>query len=118
MKLYGLKTCDTCRKALKWLNGQGVDVRFIDVRGDGFASDDIVRIVAGLGWQAAVNRKSTTWRGLSDAEREIGDASAAVALIARHRTLLKRPVIETGGRFIAGFAAGQQAQLQRLIDEG
>lgn len=89
MKFYGLKSCDTCRRAQKEILASGQPLEVIDVRADGLTSTDISTIIAQFG-DAAINRASTTWRGLSDAEKT-GDPSA---LLAAHPTLMKRPVIE------------------------
>jgi arsenate reductase len=115
MKLYGLKTCDSCRKALKWLKAAGREIEFVDVRGDDFERADIERIVAAAGWQVALNRKSATWRSLDEAERMVSSDQDAAALIAAHPALLKRPVIVVGERTIVGFGAGEQALLTDLI---
>ncbi len=88
MRLIGLKTCDTCRKARKALAAAGSEVDYTDVRDDGLSTADIDAIVAEFPAKA-INKSSTTWRGLSDAEKE----SDAKALLAAHPTLLKRPVI-------------------------
>ncbi|MDH3740909.1 MAG: Spx/MgsR family RNA polymerase-binding regulatory protein, partial [Hyphomicrobiales bacterium] len=92
MKMYGLKNCDTCRKALKWAAEHNLPVDFVDVREGDMSRADVERFVASAGWQTALNRKSTTWRGLDDAEKAEIDDARAVALIAQHPTLLKRPV--------------------------
>ena len=115
MKLYGLKNCDSCRRALKWLKAAGQEVAFVDVRGDDFERTDIERIVTAAGWQVALNRKSATWRSLGEAERAVGNDDDAAELIAAHPALLKRPVIEIGERTIVGFGPGEQAQLADLI---
>lgn len=98
MKFYGLKSCDTCRKAQKAIlaTGQAFDV--IDVREDGLSSEDISTIISEFG-DAAINRASTTWRGLSDAEK----ASDPKDLLVAHPTLMKRPVIEKNGVWTIGW---------------
>lgn len=106
MRLVGLKTCDTCRKARAALDAAGHDPQVVDVREDGIARADLERIVARFG-EAAVNRRSTTWRGLSEAERE-GDP---VDLLAAHPTLMKRPVIEVGGTLYLGWGKDVQEAL-------
>ena len=72
---------------------------------------DVERIVASAGVDVAVNRKSTTWRGLPEAEREMAGPDDAVDLIMRHPALLKRPVIDFDGTIIVGFGPAQQAEL-------
>jgi arsenate reductase len=103
MRFYGLKTCDTCRKALKAL---GDDVLVIDVRVDGVPRDDLARFHAAFG-DALVNRASTTWRGLSESER----AGDPLALLAAHPTLMKRPLIDVGCALYLGWGRDVQAAL-------
>lgn len=96
MRFFGLKTCDTCRKALKALDGR--DVQVIDVRADGVSAADRAAILNAFG-AAALNTRSTTWRGLSEAER----AQDPAVLLATHPTLMKRPVIAYEGAWYQGW---------------
>ena len=105
MRFFGLKTCDTCRKALKALTDAGFTPEVIDVRKDGVAAADLARIIAEFG-DAALNRASTTWRGLTDDEKALGPA----ILLAAHPTLMKRPVIEHDGVWTIGWKADVQAR--------
>lgn len=89
LTLYGLKTCDTCRKARQAAEKAGKDVMFVDVRATPLDRKDLERFLNTFG-EALVNKKSTTWRGLSDEER----AHPPVDLLIAHPTLMKRPVIE------------------------
>lgn len=91
MRVFSLKSCDTCRKALKELNAAGHTPEVIDIRSD-LTRADIQRIVAAVG-DAAVNRRSTTWRTLSDQDR----ALSPLDVITAHPTVMKRPVIESDG---------------------
>lgn len=111
LKLYGLKNCDTCRKALKTLSGAGVEHTFVDVRADGVSAAQIAAWAGSVGWDKLLNTKSTTWRGLSDDQKGGVDEAKAVALMAEHPTLLKRPVIETDGNVTVGWTADVQAAL-------
>lgn len=103
MKLYGLKTCDACRKALKLIG----NTEFIDVRETGVPGEVMARAWAEFG-ETLLNRRSTTWRGLEEAER----AGDALTLLARHPTLMKRPLIETrDGRLFLGWDKAVQAEV-------
>ena len=102
MVLYGLKNCDTCRKALKSLG----DVRFQDVRADGVPPDVLKSAYAAFEG-ALLNTRSTTWRGLSEAER----AREPLDLLADHPTLMKRPLIERDGQLYLGWTKDVQAAL-------
>ena len=111
MILYGLKNCDTCRKALKALENAGVDVRFRDVRSDGVPDEVMTRAWTRFGANL-LNTRSTTWRGLDEAER----ARAPLDLLADHPALMKRPLIETGlngagGDLYLGWDKAVQAAL-------
>lgn len=105
MRFFGLKSCDTCRKALKSLAGAGHDPVVIDVRADGVSDIDRVQIIAQFG-DAAINRASTTWRGLTNAAK----GSDPARLLAEHPTLMKRPVIEHDGAWTIGWKADVQAK--------
>jgi arsenate reductase-like glutaredoxin family protein len=104
MRFFGLKSCDTCRKALKTLADRNVDV--IDVRADGVSVTDRAAMIAAFG-DAAINTRSTTWRNLSDDERAQGTA----ALLAAHPTLMKRPVVEIDGAWYQGWTPATKAAL-------
>ncbi len=96
MKLYGLKNCDTCRKVRKELDAAKVAYTFHDVRDDGVSKAQVTRWARQAGWEAMLNKSSTTWRGLSDADRTGVTEAKAIALMAAHPTLIKRPIIERG----------------------
>lgn len=111
LTVYGLKACDTCRKALKWLDSAGLAHRFHDVRADGLDRDTLRRWTDELGWEALVNRRSTTWRGLDEAARDISAPDAAVRLLLTHPALLKRPVFVSDGKVTVGFTEEVKARL-------
>lgn len=102
MDLYGLKTCDTCRKARKALP----DAKFIDVRDDGVPEDVLDAALEAFGMDL-LNTRSTTWRALSEAERE----GAPKALLRAHPTLMKRPLIVKDDEMFLGWKKNVQDQL-------
>ena len=106
MRYFGLKTCDTCRKAEKALRAAGHNPKIVDVRADGVSAGDLARFLDRFGADL-VNRRSTTWRGLSKADRARDPAD----LLAAHPTLMKRPVIERDGALYLGWGAEVQAAL-------
>ena len=106
--VYGLKNCDTCRAARKWLNENSIEHTFHDVRGDGLDEKTVTGWEKSLGWETLLNRRGTTWRKLDDADKEISDAAAAVALMVAHPALIKRPVFDLNGEFFIGFKQEQQ----------
>lgn len=103
MKLYGLKNCDSCRKAMK----SYPDAELVDVRGDGVPKDVLVKAYAQFG-DALLNTRSTTWRGLSEAERSMKPVDA----IAAHPALMKRPLIDRSGTLYLGWSAETQNALR------
>lgn len=96
LDIYGLRTCDTCRKTRKDLDQAGVAYAFHDVRDDGVEKAQIARWAKQAGWRNLLNKASTTWRDLPDAEKERIDEDKAIALMAAHPTLMKRPIIARG----------------------
>ncbi|WP_101067321.1 arsenate reductase family protein [Roseovarius salinarum] len=102
MVIYGLKTCDTCRKARTALPGAA----FVDVRADGVPADVLARAQARFG-AALVNTRSATWRGLGEGER----ARDPLALLADHPALMKRPLIDADGTLYLGWGADVQRAL-------
>ncbi|NDV01375.1 arsenate reductase family protein [Pseudoroseicyclus tamaricis] len=98
MRFFGLKTCDTCRRALKDLRAAGIEPEVVDVRADGLEEGAIAAMLKALGL-GVINHASTTWRGLGEEERGLPPEE----LLARHPTLLKRPVIEEGGSWTMGW---------------
>ncbi|KAA8607304.1 arsenate reductase [Salipiger aestuarii] len=102
MKLYGLKNCDTCRKAAKDLTG----AQFVDVRNDGVPADLMAAAYERFG-DRLVNTRSTTWRGLSETDRK----RPALDLLAQHPTLMKRPLIVDGDKMWLGWDKTVQAAL-------
>lgn len=103
LKIYTLKNCDTCKKTIKWLEGEGIPFNNHDVRSDGLTKEVISKIVETLGWEKALNRRSTTWRNLEEGQKANVDNAKAIKLIAEHETLLKRPVFVRGDAMVAGF---------------
>ncbi|VDC28566.1 arsenate reductase family protein [Pseudogemmobacter humi] len=106
MILYGIPTCDTCKKALKTLEAAGKSVTFRDIRKDPLSEAEIAEIVTEFG-ERAVNRQSTTYRGFSDFLK----ASEPEAQIAAQPAVMKRPLIRDGGNWHLGWDEATQAAL-------
>ena len=108
--VFGIRQCDTCRRALKWLAGRGIAHEFHDFRVDGLERD---RVAAWLDSEFAdvlVNRRSTTWRKLDDAQRAAA-GDVLVELLLEHPTLIKRPVFEDVEIVAIGFGSAQKELL-------
>lgn len=106
MILYGIPTCDTCKKARKALEAAGKSVAFRDVRADPLSEAEIAHFVDAFG-DRIINRASTTWRGLSDWLKE----AEADAQLAAQPTVMKRPVIDTGSELLLGWGPEVQEKL-------
>lgn len=109
--VIGIKSCDTCRKALGWLQANDIPHKFHDLRVDGLESKRLAGWVETLGWEAVLNRRSTTWRGLSDADKVDISESKAKQLMANNPTLIKRPIFEVGSQLHVGFTDAVQKAL-------
>ena len=96
--LYGLKNCDTCRKALKEIEASGNQIVLHDVRADPVSPEKLQKFLDAFGGKL-VNTRSTTWRGLSEKER----SESPLSLLKSHPTLMKRPVIEGAGNLTLGW---------------
>ena len=101
--LYGIKNCDTMKKARRWLDDNGVAYRFHDYRVDGLDRRQLRRWVDELGWETLLNRRGTTWRALPEPVRETLDAAGAVKLMLDNPAVIKRPLLDTGKRRLVGF---------------
>jgi len=117
LRVHGLKNCDTCRKALKWLRGEGIDHQFHDVRADdALDAAALDRWVAAVGWETLLNRRGTTWRKLDGPATADVDEGRAKALMLAHPALIKRPVFEAGGQVVVGFKAAEQARIAEIVN--
>lgn len=112
--VYGLKNCDTCRKALVWLAAEKIAHRFVDLRAEPVSHADIARFARGVGWEKLLNKASTTWRGLDDAAKQNVDEARAIGLMEEHPALIKRPVFESGARIVAGFRDPEKAAVKAM----
>ncbi len=110
--VYGIRQCDSCRKTLKWLAERGVQHEFHDFRVDGLDAGKLLAWLDSGFADVLVNRRSTTWRQLSNAERSVtGDA--LVRLLLDRPTLIRRPVLDDGGIVAVGFEPDKLLSLVR-----
>ena len=101
--LYGIKNCDTMKKARAWLDAQGVAYAFHDYKSEGIARARLETWAAQLGWETLLNRAGTTFRKLPDADKEGLTEMKAIALMLAQPSLIKRPVLEAGAKRLVGF---------------
>ena len=100
--IYGIKNCDTCAKARKWLTAEGIEHRFHDFRVDGLAVETVAGWAAELGWETLLNRAGTTFRKLPEADKQDLDMEKALVLMLAQPSMIKRPVLDLGKRRIVG----------------
>lgn len=108
--LYGIKNCDTVKKARKWLDEQSVDYRFHDFRGDGLEADQVETWVAQLGWEQLINKRSTTWKQLDDATKAGLNDQSVIAVVLENPTLIKRPLLDQDSNYTVGFKVADYQQ--------
>ena len=101
--LYGIKNCDTMKKAWTWLEEHGVAYQFHDYKKAGIDRARLEGWVSELGWETLLNRAGTTFRKLPDAAREDLDEQKAIALMLDQPSMIKRPVLDRDGKLLVGF---------------
>lgn len=101
--LYGIKNCDTVKKAREWLTKNKVDYHFHDFRGDGLSEDKVSNWITDIGIETLVNKRSTTWKELDETTKANFNEQNAVAIIIKNPTLIKRPLLDTGTQKYVGF---------------
>ena len=112
LTVYGIKNCDTCRKALSWLQTEGIAHTFTDLRTDGISDSLLSSWFATPDWQALINRRSTTWRALPASQTQDLTPTTALALARQHPTLLKRPLFAKGKTLLCiGFTPQSKSQV-------
>ena len=111
LTLYGLKNCDTCKKALKALEGAGKTVTFVDIRDEADLQTKVPAWLSAVGTEKLLNKRSTTWRALSEAEQTKALADATQEALIANPTLIKRPVIEQGKQVHVGWTKDVEATL-------
>ena len=102
-KLYGIRSCGSCQLATRWLDKNGVEYDFVDVRNDGIEDGVIERWQDSLGWEALLNKRSITWRKIPPFDRADLNPDKARELILSFPTVMKRPVLDTGKKVLIGF---------------
>ena len=107
IQVYGIKNCDTVKKALVYLNDHDVNYQFIDFRQNPISQQVLIKMVESVGWELLINKRSTTYRFLSEEEK----SNINYDLVLRLPTLIKRPVLVQGENIMVGFSEQQYAKL-------
>jgi arsenate reductase len=110
--LYGIRNCDTMKKAWTWLDQNGVAYDFHDYKKQGVDRATLEGWVEQLGWELLLNRAGTTFRKLPEAERQDLDREKAIRLMLEQPSMIKRPVLDAGGRLLVGFKPGEYETLK------
>lgn len=101
--MYGIKNCDTIKKARRWLEDRGLAYEFHDYKAAGIDAARLKRWSNALGWEAVLNRAGTTFRSLPDADKQDLDQDRAIALMVAQPSMIKRPMVEHDGKLLLGF---------------
>ncbi|MBI3676745.1 MAG: ArsC family reductase [Proteobacteria bacterium] len=101
--LYGIKNCDTMKKARAWLDGRKIAYAFHDYKASGIDRAKLEGWAKALGWEALLNRAGTTFRKLPDQDKENVTEKKAIALMQAQPSMIKRPVLDVGGKLTTGF---------------
>ncbi|MET2827953.1 ArsC family reductase [Mesorhizobium shangrilense] len=109
--MYGITNCDTIKKARVWLESHDVPYRFHDYRAEGIEPSKLNGWVGKVGWEKLLNKGSTTFRELPEADKQSLDEKKAKALMLAKPTMIKRPVLEVGDRILVGFKPDVYAQV-------
>ena len=108
--MYGIKNCDTIKKARKWLEAEGVDYQFHDYKKEGIQKDQLIAWIDQLGWEVLLNKRGTTWRKLPDDVKDNIDEASAITVMLENTSIIKRPVLDTGNTLLVGFSADEYAK--------
>lgn len=110
--MYGIKNCDTIKKARLWLDDKGIAFQFHDYRTDGIDDQLLNQFIQHLDWELLVNKRGTTWRKLSDEQKAaVKDAESAKAVLLAEPAMIKRPIlVSSDGRYLLGFSDSDYQQ--------
>jgi Spx/MgsR family transcriptional regulator len=111
--LYGIKNCDTMKKARAWLDAKGVPYSFHDYKAEGIDRPRLEAWARAVGWETLLNRAGTTFRKLPEADKADLDERKALALMLDQPSMIKRPVLDLDGRLLVGFKPDYYAESMR-----
>ncbi len=113
--IFGIRNCDTVKKALKWSEEQGFSHQFHDFRKSPLSVGTVADWLAAVGPDILINRRGTTYRKLDDDNKRILEGNGAAALLAEQPTLMKRPIFETDGNYVVGFKEAEKEAVLALV---
>ena len=102
--IYGIKNCDTMKRARAWLDKRGIDYAFHDYKAEGIDRKHLDHWRKNVGWEVLLNKAGTTFRKLPDKDKQGLDASKATTLMLAQPSMIKRPVLDVDGRLLVGFS--------------
>lgn len=109
--IYGIKNCDTMKKAFAWLGAHGIAYAFHDYKKESVTEADLSRWSDAVGWETLLNRAGTTFRKLPEADRQDLTRAKAIALMGANPSMIKRPVLDTGDTLEVGFKPERYASI-------
>jgi Spx/MgsR family transcriptional regulator len=109
--MYGIPNCDTIKKAKKWLEAEGVEFQFHDYRKQGVDTEMVTTFCQQLGWEQVMNKRGTTYRQLSQEQKDGLNEQTAIALLVEQPAMIKRPIIAVDDQYYLGFKADQYSTI-------
>ncbi|WP_260259551.1 ArsC family reductase [Vibrio intestinalis] len=109
--MYGIPNCDTIKKAKKWLEAEGVEFEFHDYRKQGVDNAMVSEFCQALGWELVLNKRGTTYRQLSQEQKDGLNQETAIELLVEQPAMIKRPILLVDGQYHIGFKADQYAAI-------
>ena len=109
--VYGIKNCDTMKKAFKWLDKQGVEYQFHDYKKEGVDAKTLTGWSKKVGWETLLNRRGTTWRKLPDKIKDSINEKSALKIMQEQPSIIKRPVLKKGASYLVGFDEASNKKL-------
>ncbi len=110
IKLFGIPNCDSVKKSQKWLKNSGIEYEFHDYKKQGITKKQITNWCKNVGWEILLNKRSRTWKELSENDRSNLTQTKAVTLMYQHPTLIKRPIVQKGNSILVGFDSNEFSQ--------
>lgn len=109
--MYGIPNCDTIKKAKKFLNDKEIEFSFHDYRKDGISEDLVKQFCQTLGWEQVLNKRGTTYRALTDEQKQTLNEESAIALLVEFPAMIKRPILQHNDELHLGFKAPQYDEI-------